>query len=334
VKRLSRESLRVAVIGLGKMGLLHASILNTLPNVELTALCDKGALIRKFCKKVLDKVRVVNDLQKLSDLDLDIVYVTTPIPSHFMVLETLYSRKIARNVFVEKTLASSFDEAKKLCASTQNFGDFNMVGYMKRFAVTFGKAKELLDEDILGDVFSFDAYAYSSDFFGVEKNSGSSGARGGVLRDLGAHVIDLALWFFGDLQVSSVKLDQPVDGDSEDSVQFRVNRTDGLEGSFSISWCKENYRMPEFGLAIRGSDGVMSVNDDRVELKLNDGNSSRWYRHDLNDHVGFLLGAPEYFRENEYFVNSVLKKRSVDPSFHTASKVDYIIDQVKARAEK
>lgn len=333
MKHLSR-SLRVAVIGLGKMGLLHASILNTLPNVELAALCDKGALIRRLCKKVLNKVLVVDDLQKLSGLDLDVAYVATPIPSHFIVLETLYSRRIARNVFVEKTLASSFDEAKKICDLAQKFGDFNLVGYMKRFSVTFRKAKELLDQDILGDIVSFDAYAYSSDFFGVEKNSGSSGARGGVLRDLGAHVIDLALWFFGDLQVNSVKLDQPVDGDSEDSAQFRANRADGLEGSFSISWCKQNYRMPEFGLAIRGSDGVMSVNDDRVELKLNDGNSSCWYRHDLNDHVGFLLGAPEYFRENEYFVNSILEKRSVDPSFSTASKVDCIIEQVKARAEK
>ena len=334
MKRLSRESLRVAVIGLGKMGLLHASILNTLPNVELNALCDKSALIRKFCKKVLDKVHVVDDLEKLSDLNLDVAYVTTPIPSHFIVMETLYSRRIARNVFVEKTLASSFDEAKKLCELAQSFGDLNMVGYMKRFAVTFRKAKDLLNQDILGDVVSFDAYAYSSDFFGSEKSSEKSASRGGVLRDLGAHVIDLALWFFGGLEVDSAKLDQAVDGSSEDSAQFRVKRSDGLEGGVSISWCKENYRLPEFGLVVKGSEGFMRVNDDRVELKLNDEKSSIWYRHNLNDNVGFLLGAPEYFREDDYFIKSVLENRNVDPSFHTASKVDCIIDQVKARVEE
>jgi len=334
VKRLSRESLRVAVIGLGKMGLLHASILNTLPNVELNALCDKGALIRKFCKKVFDKVRVVDDVEKLSDLDMDVAYVTTPIPSHSIVMETLYSRRIARNVFVEKTLASSFDEAKKLCELAQSFGGLNMVGYMKRFAVTFRKAKDLLNQDVLGDVVSFDAYAYSSDFFVSEKNSETSASRGGVLRDLGAHVIDLALWFFGGLEVDSAKLDQAVNGGSEDSAQFRVKRSDGLEGGFSISWRKENYRLPEFGLVIRGSEGIMRVNDDRVELKLNDGKSSIWYRHNLNDNVGFLLGAPEYFREDDYFIKSVFEKHNVDPSFHTASKVDYIIDQVKYRAGK
>lgn len=334
MKRLSRESLRVAIIGLGKMGLLHASILNTLPNVELTALCDKSSLIRKFCKKMIDKVHVVNDVEKLSDLGLDVVYVTTPIPSHFIVTNTLYSRKIAHNVFVEKTLASSPDEAKKLCELAQSFGGINMVGYMKRFAVTFRKAEHLLNQEALGDIVSFDAYAYSSDFFGSEKSSEKSAARGGVVRDLGAHVIDLALWFFGGLEVNSAKLEQPVDGVSEDSAQFSVNGADGLEGEFSISWCKENYRLPEFGLVIRGSEGIMNVNDDRVELKLNSGKSSRWYKHDLNDNVGFLLGAPEYFREDDYFIRSVLEKCNGDPSFHTASKVDYLIDQVKSRAGK
>jgi predicted dehydrogenase len=334
VNRLSRENLRVAVIGLGKMGLLHASILNTLPNVELAALCDKSSLIRKFCKKMIDNVHVVDDVEKLSDLGLDAVYVTTPIPSHFVVMDILYSRKIARNVFVEKTLAANPDEAKKLCDLAQSFGGVNMVGYMKRFAVTFRKAKDLLNQDALGDVASFDAYAYSSDFFGCEKTSEKSAARGGAVRDLGAHAMDLALWFFGDLEVNSAKLEQPVNGGSEDSAQFSVNGADGLEGEFSISWCKENYRMPEFGLVIRGSEGVMNVNDDRVELTLNNGKPSRWYRHDLKDNVGFQLGGPEYFREDDYFIKSVLEKQDADPSFHTASKVDYLIDQVKSRAEK
>jgi predicted dehydrogenase len=332
VESLNRENLRVAVVGLGKMGILHASILNTLPNVELTALCDKSALIRKFCKRVFDRVHVVDDLEKLSDLDLDAVYVTTPISSHFLVVKTVYSNGIARNVFVEKTLASSYDKAKELCELAQSFGDINMVGYMKRFAVTFRKAKDLLNQDTLGEVVSFDAYAYSSDFLGSEKSSKTSESRGGVLRDLGAHVIDLALWFFGDLEVDSAKLGSLVDGSSEDSAYFRVKKSGGLEGRFNISWCKENYRLPEFGLVIRGSEGIIKVNDDKVELKLDDGKSSGWYRHDLNDNVGFLLGAPEYFREDQCFVEAVLNGGNSEPSFCTASKIDYIVDQVKCRA--
>jgi len=276
----------------------------------------------------------VDDLAKFFDLDLDAVYITTPIPSHFLVTRTIYSNGIARNVFVEKTLASSYNEAKELCELARSFEGTNMVGYMKRFAVTFMKTKDLLDQEALGEAISFDAYAYSSDFFGSEKSSKTSASRGGVLGDLGAHVIDLALWFFGDLHVDSAKMESLVEGGSEDSAYFIVKESNGLEGRFNISWCMENYRLPEFGLLIKGSKGIVRVDDDKVELKLDDGKSSTWFRHDLNDNVNFLLGAPEYFREDECFIESVLDGGNAEPSFCTASKVDYIIDQVKNRDAK
>ena len=85
---------------------------------------------------------------------------------------------------------------------------------------------------------------------------------------------------------------------------------------------------------MKGSEGTVRVDDDKVELKLDDGKSSTWFRHDLNDNVNFLLGAPEYFREDECFIKSVLDGGNAEPSFCTASKVDYIIDQVKYRAGK
>jgi len=329
VKILGRESLRVAVIGLGKMGLLHASILNTLPDVQLTALCDKSAMIRRFCKRVFEGVHLVGDVEELSDLRLDAVYVTTPISSHFFVIKTICSKGIARNVFVEKTLASSYDEAKELCELAQSFGGVNMVGYQRRLNVSFRKAKDLLTQGAIGDVASFNAYAYSSDLLGSGKNSKTSVFRGGVLRDLGAHVVDLALWFFGGLTVDSARLKSVTERGSEDSVYFRVKGLNGLEGEFNVSWCMENYRLPEFGLLIKGSKGIIRVNEDKVELKLDNGKSSTWYRHDLNDNVDFLLGAPEFSREDQYFVKSVLEGCNAEPSFYTASKVDYIIDQVK-----
>jgi predicted dehydrogenase len=112
---LTTKKFKSAVIGVGKMGLVHASILSTLPNVELVALCDKSNLIRKFCSKLLSGVRVVDDLSKISDLDIDLVFVTTPIPSHYPIINSLFSNRVAPNVFVEKTLSSSYSDSAKLC---------------------------------------------------------------------------------------------------------------------------------------------------------------------------------------------------------------------------
>jgi len=327
------RDLRIAIVGLGKMGLLHACLLNVLPSVKLVALCDKGGLIRKVARRLFRDVRMTDDVGQLAGLGLDAVYVTTPIPSHFPIVKEIYSKRIARSVFVEKTLAANYADAKSMCALARVSGGVSMVGYMKRFGVTFGKVKELLDDGVLGGLASFEAYAYSSDFVDV-KGGSVSGSRGGVLGDLGSHVVDLALWFFGDLRVDSAKLSSLSSLGAEDSASFKVSNSFGLDGQFDVSWCKREFRMPEFGLVIRGAKGSIRVNDDEVKLELVNGESCRWFRHDLNDSVGFLLGGPEYFREDRCFVESILNGNNAEPDFSTASKVDSLIGQVKEKGEK
>ncbi|MEM3551692.1 MAG: Gfo/Idh/MocA family oxidoreductase [Candidatus Bathyarchaeia archaeon] len=329
---MAGEKLRVGVVGFGKMGILHAGILNVLPSVELVAVCEKSGLIRRFLKRVFKDVNVVNCVEKLSGFDLDAVYVTTPIGSHFPIIKSIYEKGIVRNVFVEKTLTSNFDEARELCDLARKFSSVNMVGYMRRFSVTFMKAKDLLDEGVVGKPFYFKAYAYSSDFFGLEGNSKVKTPNVGVVRDLGCHTLDLALWFFGDLLVENARLKSVVNYSSIDSAYFKVKASGGVTGEFSVSWCVDGYRMPEVGFLIEGSEGSLSVNDDELTISLKDGRKQKWLRHDLGDRVGFWLGNPEYYREDEHFVNAVLQGKTVEPCFETAAKVDCLIDEVLAKA--
>jgi len=326
--QIEERKLRVGIIGLGKMGLLHASLLSVIPNVQLAALCDKNWLMRKFAKNTLKAPIVTDELDKMADLNLDVVYVTTPIPSHYYVLKEIFSRNIAHNLFVEKTLASSFAQCQELCKLADSSGGHTMVGYMKRFSVTFKKAKEILDQGALGTLKSFDAYAYSSDFFGVKKDSASN-ARGGVLEDLGSHISDLTLWLFGDLlsscEISSSKL-------KPDCAQFEIN-SNNLTGKFDVSWIKEGYRMPEFGMIIRGTKGTVRVDDTALSYELYNGQPSKtWYRQSLDDHVNFFLGDSEFYRENDCFIKSIFSDTKSEPSFQTASKVDYLFEQVRSKA--
>jgi predicted dehydrogenase len=328
---LKEEKLKIAVVGLGKMGILHTCILNVLPQVELSALCEKSGMTRRLLKRVFNGVRMVDDVRKLADLGLDAVYVTTPIPSHYPVVKTLYSMNVARNVFVEKTLAASYEEAKELCELADHSGGINIVGYLRRFCVTFRKARDMLSEDVVGEPSSFRAYAYSSDFLGSNYEAGTSASRGGVLRDLGCYAINLALWFFGDLRVRSVNLASSAGLSFDDSVNFEVENSGGLKGNFSVSWRMQNYRMPEAGLSITGSDGTLLVNDDKIELNLKDGRKSTMYRHDLDDNVPFWLALPEYYREDLCFIKSIQERVKVELDFRAGSKVDEIISQVEKR---
>lgn len=326
------DTLEVGVIGLGKMGVMHACLLNILPSVKVTALCDKSRLMGTIAKRVFRECLVTGKLDKLADLDLDAIYVLTPIPSHYRIIKEILALNIASNVFVEKTLTSNYAQSEELCKLTQNRQGINMVGYMKRFGVTFNQAKKLLDEHILGELISFDAYAFSSDFADVPESSSVSVARGGALEDLGSHVVDLSLWFFGELGLASAKIDSGITQNSADAVNFEVTGLNGLQGKFAVSWCKKGYHMPEFGLAIQGTDGKLTVNDDEIRLEINHKTPKNWYRQDLNDNVGFLLGGPEYYREDEHFINSVLSGTIPKSDFKSAIKVDYLLDQVRCRA--
>ena len=209
-----------------------------------------------------------------------------------------------------------------------------MVGYMKRYSVVFGKAKQLLMEGNLGEPQSFKANAFSSDFLGLTKESKSSAPRGGAIRDIGCHIIDLTLWLLGDFAVRDITACTKTGTDTETSVSFNVMNSAGLAGQFDVSQCVPNYRLPEFGCVIECPKGKIDVNDDRVLLTLANGTQETWYRQNLNDNVYFALGETEYFRENQEFVNSLRENRKCEPNFDTASKVDYIIDEVKKGVAK
>ena len=325
------KKLKVGVVGLGKMGIMHACLLNIFPNVEVSALCDKSRLMRTIAKRTIRGALITDTLDKFIGLSLDAIYVLTPIPSHYSIIKEIYVEDLARNVFVEKTLTSSYSKSEELFTLSQNHAGVNMVGYMKRFGVTFNQAKTLLDKQVLGELVSFDAYGFSSDFADVPEGSTISKARGGALEDLGSHVVDLALWSFGDLNVTSAKVNSRIAPDSEDDVSFGVAGSNGLQGKFEVSWRKSGYRMPEFGLSVWGTKGTLSVNDDEVKLELNQAQPQRWYRQDLNDNVGFLLGGPEYYREDEHFIGSIISGKTPKSDFKSALKVDYLLEQARRK---
>jgi predicted dehydrogenase len=330
--RNSQDLTRIGVVGVGKMGLLHASLLSTLPDVEIAAFCDSNETILKYVKKLKPGVIVVKDIEDLCKLGLDAIYVTTPIPTHFNIIKSILARDKRVGIFTEKTLANTFRDSEELVKLTQNCGAPVMVGYHKRFAVTFRKAKSLIEEKVLGEIASFEAYAYSEDFV-MATSSKSAGSRGGVVKDLGSHCIDLVISYFGGLEVDNLsgKNARGKQNPALNPVSFDAFTKDGKRGHFEVSWSALGYHKPEVGISVRGKDGMLNVNDDRLSLKLNGDRESQWSRHTLNDNVPFLLAEPEYFREDEQFVKSIRNKEGILSNFESASKVDYVIDKVEAK---
>ena len=329
---LQDKALKVGVVGMGKMGLLHTGILNVLPEVELAGVCEPVKLTRRILKKVLRKVPVVEDVSELASLDLDAVFITTPTRSHYAVAKTVLEGGIAKNLFVEKPLSSSYAESSNLCDLMGSNG-VSMVGYVRRFMVTFMKAKELLEQEAIGQPLSFSVNMCSSDFFDIHDPTVSI-ARGGVLKDLGCYPIDLILWYFGEFSVDSANTQSLTGPGAVDTVRFKVKGNGSVPpGDVFVSWCAEGYRMPEVEFSIVGSNGSLVVNDDYVRLNVG-GNASTLYRLNLSDNVPFWLGSPEYYREDECFVRAVEQKLVEQPSFVSAARVELAIEEIEKKATK
>jgi predicted dehydrogenase len=280
--------MRGAVIGFGKMGVLHAALLSTIPDVEITTICEKSKLVRMVGSKITD-FKFVDDIEKIEDVDF--VYVTTPPQSHFGIIKQLYWMDI-NNIFCEKPLTMNYDNSYEIGSSYAFVHKgVNMVGYNRRFNKTFQKVKQMVELGVLGDEIKCEGYAYSSNY--IDKKIPLNLQKIGVMRDLGCHAIDLMKWYSGNEGKCKIK----------------------------ASWQKEGYRLPEIGVRVSGSKGEVFANEDKVVF-----GEMTYFKQDLEDNVSYYLGGSDYIREDEEFIRAIRENREVESDFKSASEVDYIVE--------
>ena len=59
------DSINIGIIGMGRMGITHYSIINSHPNVKIKAVADTSTIILKLLKKYIKGVNTYNDFNKL-----------------------------------------------------------------------------------------------------------------------------------------------------------------------------------------------------------------------------------------------------------------------------
>lgn len=331
--------MKVALVGLGKMGLLHMGVLNTFKEVKITSIAEKENLVSKYLRNILSDVSVYDDHEKMfKDEELDIVYITTPIGAHFPIMESCIKNRI--NFFVEKPLSRNLDEAKIICSELKKSNIIHAVGYDARFYATFSKAKSLLDQEILGDVTDVKSSMYVSNIF--SKPSGwrfkKKSAGGGVLLSFGCHLVDLLLWYFGPIK-NVLGETKSLYSSVEDFAHMKMKFANGINGEFDTSWSVRGYRMSEINVEIKGDNGKLIVNQDFIDIKLKKPISkfnelnTRIYKQSLNELVSFDVGGPNYTNQDQYVIKCVKEKRLPQMNVFEASKTQSVIQAVYDSAE-
>ncbi|MEK7872569.1 MAG: Gfo/Idh/MocA family oxidoreductase [Chloroflexota bacterium] len=155
---------RIGVVGLGKMGLMHASIFNGLSASQVVAVAEPAAVTRNAFKELNSPVRFYDDAEGMLRAEkLDAVVINTPVATHVPISVSCVRHRVP--FFVEKPLAVSVEQAAELGRALRESPTPHMVGFMTRFVEAFRKGKELIASGCLGRLQRVQATIYVSQLF-------------------------------------------------------------------------------------------------------------------------------------------------------------------------
>ncbi len=144
------KKLGVAVIGTGFWGRNHVRVLNHLTNARVIAICDTNM---KRARQVGTRYEIeyCSSLDEiLSRKDVDAATICTPTTTHKDVAAKVIDA--GKDVFIEKPLASTSQEARELISLARKKGVRVAVGFVERYNPAVRYIKRLIDEKRLGKV--------------------------------------------------------------------------------------------------------------------------------------------------------------------------------------
>jgi predicted dehydrogenase len=334
--------IKTGIIGLGKMGLSHASIINAHPDLDLVSVCDSSALILEAMKKY-GAFKVYTDYKKMIDEnELQALFVSTPTKFHADMV--LYAMEKGIHVFCEKPLSLTTSQGLNMVNTASEKKLVNQVGYHNRFIGTFNYLKELITAGVLGEIYHFTGEAYGPV---VTKRKDStwrsdSSEGGGCLFDYASHVINLIEYVLGKIKtVDGVMLKKIFSKGVEDAVYSGMYLENGLSGMLNVNWSDETYRKMSTQITVQGTEGKIICDAQEIKIYLKNEHpqlnlEKGWnikYITDLTQSVDFYLRGEEYSSQVDYFAKC-LKNGNCDSisSFASALRTDEVIEQIKLLA--
>lgn len=233
------QKIRTALLSYGMSGkVFHAPFLDIHPGFELIGSWERSKQLIQLDYPNLKSYATIEEL--LQD-DIDLVIVNTPVGTHFE-----YAKQVllaGKHTVVEKAFTTTVAEAQELRDLAKEKGLKLSVFQNRRWDSDLKTVQKVVEDKLLGELveaeFHFDRYNPLLSPKG-HKETANSGA--GILKDLGPHIIDQALYLFG--------FPQAVFGD------IRITR----ENSLVDDWFDILLYYPEFRVRLKAGFFVREAN--------------------------------------------------------------------------
>jgi predicted dehydrogenase len=298
------KKIRIGIVGVGRMGITHYSIINSHPDVVVESVADSSSLILGIMKKYIS-VKTFKDYKEMLEISKpDAILVCTPPNLHYPIIKLAAEYNV--HVFVEKPFTTSFQEAKELTRLYEEKGLVNQVGYVNRFNDVFVKAKELLDKQILGKIIRFRSEMFSCTITQPDDGSGWRGSResgGGAVFEMASHAIDLVNFLTGRPdKVVGTSLNKIFSRNVEDIVSSTFLYENGITGTLYINWSDTSYRKPTNKIEFFGDGGRLLADQHSIKIFLNKPNEELNFRKGWNTLyiTDMFRPVPFYVRGNEF----------------------------------
>jgi predicted dehydrogenase len=265
------DDVGIGIVGYGLMGRAHAHGYTLAPSVRdlpvvprLRAISGRNAEAVAAAAGRYGVATWTTDWRELvARDDVDIVDVCTPPGTHAEIVEA--ALEAGKAVLCEKPLAVDFASARRVAEVAARTGRPNAIGFNYRRLPAVALLKQLVEEGKIGDVRLWRASWLSDEFLdpGIPFDWRFERALGGTsIADLGAHLVDLALWIVGDIAevaaqsetFTGVRSGRPVDVDEASSALVRFSG--GARGTFELA--RVCARRPcDFTVEVNGSRGTL-----------------------------------------------------------------------------
>jgi len=258
------KKLRIGIVGLGRVASkTHIPVLKSLGNVEVVAGAEKNPERAERVKSLFGLPRVYDSYENMFDSEeLDGVYVCLPNFLHKDACIKALERGL--HVLCEKPMGISVKEAEEMTSLAEAKGLVLMPGYKKRYAKNFKRAKELIENGLLGKIIQvqgtfitpgpYISWDPKSDWYLDEKWHG-------VVYDTGCHLVDLLLYLVPNeiLNVKVISQHGFREYNTPTNVACAFEMEGGIVGDLSVGWRAST---DIFSLLIHGTSGSLNISRD------------------------------------------------------------------------
>lgn len=238
---------KVAVIGVGSMGINHTRVYWDMPDVDLVAVADANEVqVNNIANKY--GTRAYIDYRKMLDeIQPDAVTIAVPTIQHQQVAKDVIERGIS--LLIEKPIAFTVEEGKNIISAAKQAGVKLMIGHIERFNPAIIALKERITAGELGRIFQMDAHRQGP----FPTRIGDVG----VVIDLAVHDIDVMLYVSQkDVIRLYAETDKCIHSKYEDLLTCLLRMSDGTIGTLAINWLTPTKIR---NLSVNGEHGLFRV---------------------------------------------------------------------------